>query len=170
MGHLVGDRAVHLVSDPGHHGHVQGGDGPRQDFGVEGRQVGSRTATPDQGDDIRLVGGDHVQGLGQVDRRSVSLNPGIALEDREREPATRDFFAEVGVGGGSDAGNQADAQRRHRNGVGPVGPQQAFVGQGMEKSLAFCGEAPEGERGVDTVHDELQATTGWIEVEAGPDS
>ena len=158
------------MSDPGHHGHVQSGDGPGQDLGVEGGQVGSRSATTDEGDHVGPVGGDNVQGLGQVHGRPVALDPGVVLQDGEREPATGQLLPEVGVGGRSDAGHQADAQRWNRDRVGPVGCEEGLVGQDPEQPFAFGGQAAQREAGVDAVHDQLEATAGRVEVDPGPDA
>ena len=145
-------------------------DRPRDQLRVEGRQVGARSPTPHEHDNVDSEARQLAQRPLHPARGAVALHPHVDDDEAPRVAAALELVDEVVVRGAAATGDDADAQRHHRERQARVGVEQPVGRDRAQHPLARHRDAADREDRVDRRHAELQPATCGVELDAAPDA
>ncbi|CAB4596736.1 unannotated protein [freshwater metagenome] len=171
VSHLVRHVHVDLVSDSGEHRQRRVGDGHRDEFGVEGGQIGLATATADDDDHVDVVPSpERADGRRHLGGGGVALHGDVGDLDVEAETGLLDLLQEIGDSRGSLAAHDAESQRHRVQFDLAVAPVGTGLFQSSNQFLALERDVAQGVVGVDTPHDERELAEAAVVVEVSEDA
>ena len=170
VGDLVGDAAVDLVAEAGEHRQRRPGDRLGDRLGVEHGQLVAGTAPPDDDDRVEPAAAERVDRRGDHLHGALALDAHVADRQPEPHPAHVELVVEVVPRGAAHAGDDADAQRDHRQPAALVGVDETGRHEPAQHLVALHRQVAEREAGVEPAHLQAEAAGGREVVEVAVDA